>query len=211
MADNDNQAREQTPVDPLAGIEPFVPDRDDNSGGARRPSPLAQERASEGAPGGDEYLLVQANQRLAELQEALDAERERRQALERQVAVLEAELNHARQHEQALEQERQARLELERRIGTLEFKAGRLDDLAAELNEERKERLGLERETATLKMEVEHARKLEQLLTEERQARTNAQLRASTAETRLAKLEGEQRTQRQPESGGSFLSRLRGG
>ena len=50
-------------------------------------------------------------------------------------------------------------------------------------------RLELERDKATLEIEVEHAKKMETMLVEERQARANAQMRASTAEAKLAQVE----------------------
>lgn len=52
-------------------------------------------------------------------------------------------------------------------------------------------RVKLEREKATLEVQVQGLQKLDTLLSEERQARMNAQSRASSAEARLARLEGE--------------------
>jgi hypothetical protein len=61
-----------------------------------------------------------------------------------------------------------------------------------------------------LKAELAHAKKIETLLTEERQARANAQIRASTAEAKLSRLEGELDAQSPQTGGGSLFGRLRG-
>lgn len=134
-----------------------------------------------------EALAYQAEKALAELEQ----EKRSRQELERKMAIMETELKHAQSKAESLESEREARLELERQINSVKFKADQLPEVADELAEERKIRVELEREKASLEIEVQHAKKLEQMLVEERQARANAQMRASTAEAKLAQLEGE--------------------
>ncbi|MGD2048163.1 MAG: hypothetical protein PVH03_01640 [Chloroflexota bacterium] len=134
-----------------------------------------------------EALAAQADKALTGLEE----EKQKRQELERKIAVMETEMKHAQSKAEALEKEREARLELERQINSVKFKADQLPEVVEELAEERKARMTLEREKASLEIEVQHARKLDQLLTEERQARANAQMRASSAESKLAQLEGE--------------------
>jgi predicted methyltransferase MtxX (methanogen marker protein 4) len=79
-------------------------------------------------------------------------------------------------------------------------------ELAEEVAEARQSRLELERDKATLEIEVVHARKLEALLVEERQSRANAQMRASTAEAKLAQMEGE-RSARDSKNRGRFWSK----
>jgi chromosome segregation ATPase len=134
-----------------------------------------------------EALAAQAEKALTGLEE----EKQKRQELERQIAVMETEIKHAQSKAELMEKEREARLDLERQINSVKFKAEQLPEVVEELAEERKARLALEREKASLEIEVQHARKLDQLLTEERQARANAQMRASSAESKLAQLEGE--------------------
>lgn len=134
-----------------------------------------------------EALAAQAEKALT----GLEQEKHERQELERKIAVMETEMKHAQSKAETMEKEREARLELERQINSVKFMAEQLPEVAEELAEERKARVALEREKASLEIEVQHARKLDQLLTEERQARANAQMRASSAESRLAQLEGE--------------------
>ncbi len=134
-----------------------------------------------------EALAAQAEKALT----GLEQEKQKRQELEQKIAVMETEMKHAQSKAETMEKEREARLELERQINSVKFKAEQLPEVAEELAEERKARVTLEREKASLEIEVQHARKLDQLLTEERQARANAQMRASSAESRLAQLEGE--------------------
>jgi len=142
--------------------------------------------------------------------EELKAEREVRLKLEREMAGMEVEIRQVRHATTALEEERQARLVLERRLATLEVIAERAQEATAQLAEERQARVKLEREKATLEMQVQGLQKLDTLLSEERQARMNAQSRASSAEARLARLEGEINQQGGSGSGQSFLDRLRG-
>jgi hypothetical protein len=73
-----------------------------------------------------------------------------------------------------------------------------------------RQRVDLERERAGLKADLSHAKKIETLLAEERSARANAQLRASTAEAKLSRLEGELEAQSPNKTGGSVFGRLRG-
>lgn len=141
--------------------------------------------------------------------EELKAEREIRLKLEREIAGMEVEIRQVRHATAALEEERQSRLELERRLATLEVVAERAQEASAQLAEERQMRVQLEREKATLEVQVQSLQKLDTLLSEERQARMNAQSRASSAEARLARLEGEF-NQQGGEGGRSFLDRLRG-
>ena len=149
-------------------------------------------------------VAAQAEKALSDL----DLEKERRLDLERKVATLDTELKHASSLVETVDSDRQTRLELERNIGLLEFRAEKMDQVTEELAEERQARLILERETATLAIEVQHAKKIEQLLTEERQARANAQIRASTAEAKLAQMEGELASS-DPKKKRSFLGRNR--
>ena len=142
--------------------------------------------------------------------EELKAEREVRLKLEREIAGMEVEIRQARHATAALEEERQARLALERRLASLEVVAERAQEVSAQLAEERQMRVQLEREKATLDVQVQSLQKLDTLLSEERQARMNAQSRASSAEARLARLEGEINQQGGSGSGQSFLDRLRG-
>ena len=143
--------------------------------------------------------------------EELKAERDVRLKLEREMAGMEVEIRQVRHATAALEEERQSRLELERRLATLEVIAERAQEATAQLMEERQARVQLEREKATLDVQVQSLQKLDTLLSEERQARMNAQSRASSAEARLARMEGEI-NQHGSGSGGkqSFLDRLRG-
>ena len=141
----------------------------------------------------------------------LKEERAARQKLEREMAGMEVEIRQVRHATAALEEERQTRLELERRLATLTVIAERAQEMAAQLAEERQARVQLEREKATLDVQVQSMQKLDTLLSEERQARMNAQSRASSAEARLARMEGEINQQGGKNSGGtSFLDRLRG-
>ena len=143
--------------------------------------------------------------------EELKAEREVRLKLEREMAGMEVEIRQVRHATAALEEERQSRLELERRLATLEVIAERSQEVTAQLAEERQVRVQLEREKATLDVQVQSLQKLDALLSEERQARMNAQSRASSAEARLARLEGEINQQGGSSSSGqSFMDRLRG-
>jgi DNA repair exonuclease SbcCD ATPase subunit len=142
--------------------------------------------------------------------EELKAERDVRLKLEREMAGMEVEIRQVRHATAALEEERQARLQLERRLATVEVVAERAEEASAQLMEERQMRVQLEREKATLEVQVQSLQKLDTLLTEERQARMNAQSRASSAEARLARLEGEINQQGGGEGGRSFLDRLRG-
>jgi DNA repair exonuclease SbcCD ATPase subunit len=142
--------------------------------------------------------------------EELKAERDVRLKLEREMAGMEVEIRQVRHATAALEEERQARLQLERRLATLEVLAERAQEATAQLTEERQMRVQLEREKATLEVQVQGLQKLDTLLSEERQARMNAQSRASSAEARLARLEGEINQQGGSGSGQSFLDRLRG-
>ncbi|MCB8979471.1 MAG: hypothetical protein H6657_18835 [Ardenticatenaceae bacterium] len=139
----------------------------------------------------------------------LKTERDLRLKLEREIAGMEVEIRQARHATAALEEERQARLGLERRLASLEVIAERAQEATAQLTEERAARVKLEREKATLEVQVQSLQKLDTLLSEERQARMNAQSRASSAEARLARLEGEI-NQQGGESGRSFMDRLRG-
>ena len=139
----------------------------------------------------------------------LKTERDIRLKLEREMAAMEVEIRQVRHTTAALEEERQARLALERRLATLEVVAERSEEMAKQLAEERQMRVQLEREKATLDVQVQSMQKLDTLLSEERQARMNAQSRASSAEARLARLEGEI-NQQGGESGRSFMDRLRG-
>ncbi|MBK8905978.1 MAG: hypothetical protein IPM53_32665 [Anaerolineaceae bacterium] len=141
--------------------------------------------------------------------EELKLEREVRLKLEREMAGMEVEIRQVRHATAALEEERQARLALERRLASLEVIAERAQEATAQLTEERAARVKLEREKATLEVQVQGLQKLDTLLSEERQARMNAQSRASSAEARLARLEGEIQ-QGGSESGRSFMDRLRG-
>lgn len=120
----------------------------------------------------------------------LEQERQTRLELERKLAAMEIEVKLVHSQLASLETEREARIELERRIGTLEYQADKMTSAIDELAEERSARIELEREKASLEIEVQHARKLEQMLSEERKGRANAQMRASTAEARLAQIEG---------------------
>lgn len=140
----------------------------------------------------------------------LKLERDVRLKLEREMAGMEVEIRQARHASAALEEERQARLGLERRLASLEVIAERAQEATAQLSEERAARVKLEREKATLEVQVQGLQKLDTLLSEERQARMNAQSRASSAEARLARLEGEINQQGGGESGRSFMDRLRG-
>ena len=144
--------------------------------------------------------------------EELKVERDVRLKLEREMAGMEVEIRQVRHATAALEEERQARLVLERRLATLEVVAERTQEVTAQLAEERQMRVQLEREKATLDVQVQSLQKLDTLLSEERQARMNAQSRASSAEARLARLEGEinQHGGSSSSSGQSFLDRLRG-
>ncbi|WP_420642257.1 hypothetical protein [Candidatus Leptofilum sp.] len=141
--------------------------------------------------------------------EELKAEREVRLKLEREIAGMEVEIRQVRHATAALEEERQARVALERKLASLEVIAERTQEATAQLAEERQMRVQLEREKATLDVQVQSLQKLDTLLAEERQARMNAQSRASSAEARLARLEGEIQ-QGGGESGRSFMDRLRG-
>jgi chromosome segregation ATPase len=136
----------------------------------------------------------------------LERERQIRLGMEREIAAMETELKHAQLAAGMMNQEREARLELERKIGTLEVRAERASQISEELDEQRKARLELEKEKASLEIEVQHADKFESLLSEERQSRANAQMRASTAEAKLAQLEGELAS-RDRKGGRSFFSR----
>lgn len=140
--------------------------------------------------------------------EELKAEREIRLKLEREIAGMEVEIRQVRHATAALEEERKSRLELERRLASLEVIAERAQEATAQLADERQRRVQLEREKATLDVQVQSLQKLDTLLAEERQARMNAQSRASSAEARLARLEGE--INQQSGGGQSFLDRLRG-
>lgn len=142
--------------------------------------------------------------------EELKAERNVRLKLEREMAAMEVEIRQARHATAALEEDRQSRLELERRLATLEVIAERAQEVSAQLVEERQARVQLEREKATLDVQVQGLQKLDTLLSEERQARMNAQSRASSAEARLARLEGEINQQGGSRGSQSFLDRLRG-
>lgn len=139
----------------------------------------------------------------------LKVERDVRLKLEREMAGMEVEIRQVRHTTAALEEERQARIALERKLASLEVIAERAQEATAQLTEERAQRVRLEREKATLEVQVQSLQKLDTLLSEERQARMNAQSRASSAEARLARLEGEIQ-QGGNESGRSFLDRLRG-
>jgi chromosome segregation ATPase len=158
-------------------------------------SELAQERQQRRELEKSHYRLEAQAARADEALAELATERSARLELERKVAVMDSEIKMARSQLKNLDEERSARIEMERKIGSLEFRAEKADELAKELAEERGLRIDLERERATLEQEVHHGAKLEQMLTEERQARASAQMRASTAEARLAKLEGEQANQ----------------
>ena len=140
----------------------------------------------------------------------LKSERDVRLKLEREMAGMEVEIRQARHAIAALEEERQARLGLERRLASMEVIAERAQEATAQLSEERAMRVKLEREKATLEVQVQGLQKLDTLLSEERQARMNAQSRASSAEARLARLEGEINQQGGGEGGRSFMDRLRG-
>jgi chromosome segregation ATPase len=146
-----------------------------------------------------------ANQSEKSMKE-LEHERQIRLGLEREIAAMETELKHAQIGAEMMNQEREARLELERKVGTLEVQAEKMSQMSEELDEQRKARLELEKEKASLEMEVRHADKFESLLSEERQARANAQMRASTAEAKLAQLEGELAA-KDRKGGRSFFSR----
>jgi septation ring formation regulator EzrA len=155
------------------------------------------------------YQLEVSAARAETLAQQLERERETRMGLERTLSALEVEVRSVREFKEALESERVARLDLERRTATLQMQAERASEIANQLAEERQARVDLERERAALKADLAHAKKIETLLTEERQARANAQLRASTAEAKLSRLEGEIEAQ-SPKSGGSLFGRLRG-
>lgn len=142
--------------------------------------------------------------------EELKAEREVRLKLEREMAGMEVEIRQVRHATAALEEEREARLALERKLASLEVLAERAQEATAQLAEERQLRVQLEREKATLDVQVQSLQKLDTLLAEERQARMNAQSRASSAEARLARLEGEINQQGGIEGGRSLMDRLRG-
>ncbi len=139
----------------------------------------------------------------------LEEERRIRLDLERKIAAMASEVKHIQVQAAMYEEERAARVEMERKIGSLEFRADNMAELAEELDEHRKARVALERDKATLEIEVRHAAKLEALLTEERQARANAQMRASSAEAKLAQLEGELAARSQ-KGRGSIFGRSRG-
>lgn len=154
-----------------------------------------------------ETAVAQHQTTLDELKE----ERTARLKLEREMAGMEVEIRQARHAMAALEEERQTRLELERRLATLAVIAERTQEVTAQLAEERQARVKLEREKATLEVQVQSLQKLDALLSEERQARMNAQSRASSAEARLARMEGENNQQGgKNNSGPSFMDRLRG-
>lgn len=141
--------------------------------------------------------------------EELKAERDIRLKLEREMAGMEVEIRQVRHTTAALEEERQARIALERKLASLEVIAERAQEATAQLADERAARVKLEREKATLEVQVQSLQKLDTLLSEERQARMNAQSRASSAEARLARMEGEIQ-QGSGEGGRSFMDRLRG-
>ncbi|WP_420627758.1 hypothetical protein [Candidatus Leptofilum sp.] len=142
--------------------------------------------------------------------EELKAEREVRLKLEREMAGMEVEIRQVRHATAALEEERQARVALERKLASLEVIAERAQEATTQLADERAMRVKLEREKATLEVQVQSLQKLDTLLAEERQARMNAQSRASSAEARLARMEGEIQQGGGGESGRSFMDRLRG-
>ena len=154
-------------------------------------------------------LKAAAKQTNATIRE-LKKERSIRLNLEREMAKMEAEVQQAQQINASLDAEREDRLMIERKLATLEVLAERSQEMAAQLAEERNARVTLEREKATLAVQVESMQKLEQLLNEERQARMNAQSRASSAEARLARIEGELNQGGGSNSSGGILGRLRG-
>ena len=152
---------------------------------------LAKERDRRRDLEAEHYKLEGLAAQTEQIRAELDQERDVRRELEHENTVIETQLKHSKELLESLEGEREARLELERRIGSLEIRAKATQDLEEEVAEARIIRIELERDKATLEIEVEHAKKLETMLAEERQSRASAQMRASTAEAKLAQVEGE--------------------
>jgi DNA repair exonuclease SbcCD ATPase subunit len=233
-------AQQDSSADPLSNVETFDPKQMEGETAVRaqnkpvsplgppQTAPTPPQLAVSGLPGQPSEAVAALKAEIRALEkrnikleatvaqhkatiEELKAEREVRLKLEREMAGMEVEIRQVRHATAALEEERKSRLELERRLATLEVIAERAQEASAQLVEERQMRIQLEREKATLEVQVQSLQKLDTLLSEERQARMNAQSRASSAEARLARLEGEINQQ----GGGSgsrqsFLDRLRG-
>ncbi|KAA3658918.1 MAG: hypothetical protein DWQ04_23695 [Chloroflexi bacterium] len=137
------------------------------------------------------FELETAVSRTTTLEEELKEERAAKLELIKQIAALEVKANRVLANETTFAEEREKRFQLEKKLATLEVRAERTQEMAAQLADAQKARVILEREKATLDVQVESMKKLDKLLTEERQARMNAQSRAASAESQLARLEGE--------------------
>ena len=214
-------AQQDNSSDPLSNVETFDPKQVAKETAVRAQNkPVSPLGPPQAVPTPPQLAMPvpssQPDEDAATLKAEIRALEKRNTELETAVAQhketieeLKAEIRQVRHATAALEEERKTRLELERRLATLEVVAQRAEEASAQLVDERQMRVQLEREKATLEVQVQSLQKLDTLLSEERQARMNAQSRASSAEARLARLEGEI-NQQGGKGNRSFLDRLRG-
>ena len=134
----------------------------------------------------------------------LENERSSRLKIERRLALLDTQSDKALELAGQLAKERNLRLKLEREKGMLlnELKPrrdlkDRLDAITHERTELRAQLQDVGSRAAKLELAMQHVVRLEEMLAEEKSTRLSADERASTAEAKAARLEGELRAVRQ--------------